>query len=437
MMMTASDSRSPISWKGRWPQLTFAVLSTVMLANLQYGWTLFVNPMHDENHWSRTGIQLAFTIMIFVNTWLAPGEGWLVDRYGPRSIVLAGGFFAAASWLINSQAHSLTVLYGSAIIGGLAIGCVFGTCMGTALKWFPDKRGLAAGMIAAGYGLGAAFTSAPLAGMIRVSGYREAFRFFGLLQGFTICALALLLVKPTTPAQVSSRTVIRQGADHSLLETFRSGVFWLIYLIYLLIAVGGMVITAQLGPIARDFGLEATTVTLFGFAAPLAGWAVSIDNFANGITRPISGFLSDVIGRENAMLLMFSLEAIALFGFAIFGRHPHAFLIFAALIFLFWGEIFVLFPAISGDCFGSRNAAANNGLLYTAKGTSAIAVPLANMFVPAHGTWATLLIATALSSACAGLLAKFVLGPMRARMLEQIIDRMSGSAISSSIGNKV
>jgi OFA family oxalate/formate antiporter-like MFS transporter len=178
-----------------------------------------------------------------------------------------------------------------------------------------------------------------------------------------------------------------------------------------------MIVTAQLGPIARDFGLEASTLTVLGFTAPLVGWAVSIDNFANGITRPISGFISDVIGRENAMLLMFSLESLALLGFGIFGRNPHAFLVFAALVFLFWGEIFVLFPAICGDCFGSRNATANNGLLYTAKGTSALTVPLASLYVSAHGTWTTILVATAFCSAAAGLLAKFVLGPLRRKSL--------------------
>jgi OFA family oxalate/formate antiporter-like MFS transporter len=294
--------------------------------------------------------------------------------------------------------------------------------MGTALKWFPDKRGLAAGMIAAGYGLGAAITSVPLAEMIRVSGYRQAFHFFGLLQGLTICLVALLLVKPGTSLRVTARKTIYQGSEHNVFETFRSGVFWLIYAIYLLIALGGMIVTAQLGPIARDFGLEARTVVILGFSVPLVGWAVSIDNFANGITRPISGLVSDVIGRENAMLMMFSLEAVALFGLAVFGRHPYAFLVFAALIFLFWGEIFVLFPAICGDCFGSQNAAANNGLLYTAKGTSAIAVPLASLFVPAMGTWTTVLIATAFCSAGAGLLAKFVLGPMRRRVRSAIDD---------------
>src|SRR3569833_470052 len=186
------EARHWSHWQARWPQLAFAVLSTVLLANLQYGWTLFVNPIHDAHGWSRAAIQVAFTVMIFVNTWLAPLEGWLVDRYGPRHIVVAGGLFAALSWISYSKAESLFTLYASAVVAGLAIGCVFGTCMGTALKWYPDRRGLAAGMIAAGYGLGAALTSTPLAEMIRLDGYRHAFRFFGILLGITIVFFGLL-----------------------------------------------------------------------------------------------------------------------------------------------------------------------------------------------------------------------------------------------------
>lgn len=406
-----------MNWRSRWPQLIFAVLSTVMLANMQYGWTLFVNPMHDANHWSRASIQIAFTIMIFVNTWLSPVEGWLVDRYGPRCVVMAGGVFAAASWVTNSNAESLSTLYISAVIGGLAIGCVFGTCMGTALKWFPDRRGLAAGMIAAGYGLGAAITSAPLAMMIRESGYRHAFRFFGILQGIAILICAVLLVKPTAALNLPRpRKAICQGAELTPSQTIRSGVFWLLYLIYLLIAFGGMIMTAQLGPIARDFGLENQTVMVLGVATPVLAVAVSIDNFANGITRPISGWLSDRIGRENMMLLIFSLESIALLGMAVFGRNPYGFLLFAALIFLFWGEIFVIFPALSGDSFGIQYAAANNGLLYTAKGTAALAVPLANLLMVATGAWTSVLLVASVCSLASGLLAKFVLVPMRQRL---------------------
>jgi len=403
--------------KNRGLQLTFAALATVMLANLQYGWTLFVDPMHDANHWSRTGIQVAFTILIFVNTWLAPLEGWLVDRYGPRPVVVAGGFFAALSWAMNARAESLETLYISAIIGGLALGCVFGTCMGTALKWFPDKRGLAAGMIAAGYGLGSAITAAPLSTMIRTEGYRHAFLVFGLLQGIAIMILGALLIRPAAPAGLAKpQRRIYQGPELKPLQTIRTGVFWLTYLVYLLIAFGGMVLTAQLGPLSRDFGLEHRAITLLGVTAPVLTLAVSIDNFANGITRPVAGLLSDFIGRENMMLLMFSLEAVALLGIALLGHSPWGFLVFAALTFLFWGEIFVIFPAICGDSFGIKNATANNGLLYTAKGVSALAVPLASMLVAATGTWNSVLLAAAFCSLTAGLLARFLLVPMRLRM---------------------
>jgi MFS transporter, OFA family, oxalate/formate antiporter len=403
--------------RNRWTQLVLAALATVMLANLQYGWTLFVNPMHDANHWSRSAIQVAFTILIFLNTWLSPFEGWLVDRYGPRPVVTAGGIFAGLSWVMNSRAHSLPVLYFAAVIGGLALGCVFGTCMGTALKWFPDKRGLAAGMIAAGYGLGAAVTSAPLSLMIKASGYRHAFFFFGLLQGITILVLGMLLNKPPAYTKIMApHKRISHGPELTPTQTIQTGVFWLTYLIYLLIAFGGMVMTAQLGPIARDFGLEDRIITLLGISAPVLTFAISFDNFANGITRPIAGFISDIIGRENMMLLMFSLEAVALLGMAVYGRRPYGFLGFAALTFLFWGEIFVIFPAICGDCFGIKNAASNNGLLYTAKGTSALTVPLASMLAAATGTWNSVLLSASVCSLIAGLLARFVLVRMRAKM---------------------
>jgi MFS transporter, OFA family, oxalate/formate antiporter len=419
------------AWSHRWVQLILAVFSTVMLANLQYGWTLFVDPMHDANHWSRAGIQLAFTIMIFVNTWLSPLEGWLVDRYGPRPVVMLGGLFAAVSWSLNARAESLQALYLSAVVSGLSIGCVFATCMGTALKWFPDKRGLAAGLIAAGYGLGAALTAAPLATMIRSSGYRHTFQVFGLLQGVTILVFGAMLIKPKSPDRSKrSKLTIHRGAEFSPLQTLRTGVFWVIYLVYVLVAFGGMVMTAQLGPISRDLGVERQMVTLLGLSAPVLTFAISIDNFANGITRPISGFLSDIMGRENTMLLVFTLESAALVGMAVFGRNPYCFVLFAALTFLFWGEIFVIFPAICGDAFGVNHATANNGMLYTAKGTAALTVPLANLLVSNTGTWTSVLVAAAFCSLAGGIVAKFVVVPMRKNLL-----RVATETESLSVGS--
>jgi MFS transporter, OFA family, oxalate/formate antiporter len=420
----------PGSLGNRWVQLAIMVLSTVTLSNMQYGWTLFVNPMHNETSWPTVGIQLAFSILIFLNTWLAPFEGLVADRYGPRFVVMLGGLAAGTSWVLNSRAHSLQTLYVAAAIGGLGIGCVFGTCMGTALKWFPERRGFASGMIAAGYGLGAAITVIPTSRMILASGYRHTFFFFGLLQGVSIFCLGAFLVKPAVRALQPSvgraswpvhapeaRTgKMPQGREFTPSQTVRTKVFWLIYLVYLMIGSGGMIVTAQLGPIARDFGVDKQTITLLGFSMPLLAMAISIDNLANGLTRPFSGYLSDRIGRENTMLLMFCADGVALLGMAAFGRQPLAFLVFAALIFLFWGEIFCIFPAICGDTFGVKNATANNGLLYTAKGTSALVVPLANLMVAATGTWTAVLLVMAASSIGAGLLAKLAVEPMRIRM---------------------
>ncbi len=280
-----------------------------------------------------------------LNTWLAPLEGLVADRYGPRFVVMLGGLAAGTSWVLNSRAHSLQTLYVAAAIGGVGIGCVFGTCMGTALKWFPERRGFASGMIAAGYGLGAAITVIPISRMILESGYRHTFFFFGLLQGVSIFCLGAFLAKPAVhvfrPLQIGQ---IRQGHEFTPSQTVRTKVFWLIYLVYLMIGSGGMIVTAQLGPIARDFGVDKHMVTLLGFSMPMLAMAISIDNLANGITRPFSGFLSDKIGRENTMLLMFCADGLAFLGMAAFGRQPLAFLVFAALIFLFWGEIFSHLP---------------------------------------------------------------------------------------------
>jgi MFS transporter, OFA family, oxalate/formate antiporter len=332
-------------------------------------------------------------------------------------VVMLGGLLAGLSWAINSRAESLQTLYIAAVIGGVGVGCVFATCMGTALKWFPDRRGFAAGLIAAGYGLGAAITVIPLARMIQTSGYRHTFLVFGLIQGLSIFVLGTVLIKPIVPAVRSTSSRIIQGADFTPSRTIRTRVFWVLYAVYLMIGSGGMIITAQLGPIARDLGVEKQIVMILGLSLPVLTLAVSIDNIANGITRPLCGFLSDKIGRENAMLLMFTSESIAFLGMALFGSRPLAFIVFAALIFLFWGEIFSIFPAICGDTFGVKNATANNGLLYTAKGTCALAVPLANLLVTATGTWTSVLLATAASSLMAGLLAKFLVAPMRVRLL--------------------
>src|SRR5471032_742295 len=179
-----------------WMQLVFGVICMAMIANMQYGWTLFVNPIDEKHHWGRTAIQVAFTIFVVTETWLVPIEGYLVDKYGPRPVVVAGGLLCAIAWALNSVASSLPLLYFAAAVGGVGAGAVYGTCVGNALKWFPTRRGLAAGITAAGFGAGSAATVVPIAAVIKASGYESAFLYFGLGQGLVVFAVAFLLNAP-------------------------------------------------------------------------------------------------------------------------------------------------------------------------------------------------------------------------------------------------
>ena len=181
-----------------------------MIANLQYGWTLFVDPIDAKFHWGRPAIQIAFTLFVVTETWLVPVEAWFVDNYGPRVVIMIGGVMIAAAWAVNSIASSLPVLYAGAIMGGIGSGAVYGTCVGNALKWFPYRRGLAAGITAAGFGAGAALTVSPIATMIASSGYERAFLVFGLGQGLVVLVLAFFI---RAPSAQDSGAEARQSAS--------------------------------------------------------------------------------------------------------------------------------------------------------------------------------------------------------------------------------
>lgn len=413
--MMQTSERTP----NRWIQLVIGILCMALVANLQYAWTLFVNPIQDKNHWGLPAIQLAFSIFVLVETWLVPIEGWAVDKFGPRPVVAFGAVLAGLGWVLDSQATTLTMLYAAAIVAGIGAGCVYGTCVGNALKWFPDKRGLAAGLTAAGFGAGAAATVIPIGNMIHSSGYEHAFLFFGIAQGLLIFVLALFLVRPVVPAGVKPSTrVVATRANYTPGQMVKTPVFWLIYALFVAVAAGGLMATAQIGPIAKDYGLAKLPMTLFGFTLPLLTMTLSIDNLANGFTRPLCGFMSDRIGRENTMLIVFIGEGLAMLGLMEFGHNPYAFMTFAALIFLCWGEIFSIFPAICADTFGTRNAAANAGTLYTAKGTASLLVPLAS-FLAVKGNWDKVFIIGAVITIGAGIAARLVLAPMRKRVIDE------------------
>lgn len=407
----------------RWGQLLMGIACMALIANVQYGWTLFVSPMEAKNHWGVTGIQLAFSVFIVVETWLVPVEGWLVDKFGPRPVVAGGAILAAIGWVINSYATSLAHLYVAAVISGIGVGCVYGTCVGNAVKWFPDKRGLAAGLTAAGFGAGAALTVIPIADMIQSSGYESTFRFFGIAQGIGIFIIALFLVKPhLPPGVVPASRLVMSKVDYTPAQMIKTPVFWLTYALYVAVCAGGLMATAQIGPIAKDYGLDKLPMTLLGLTLPLLTMTLAIDNLANGFTRPLCGFLSDKFGRENVMLIVFIGQGLALLGMMKFGHSPYAFMFFAAMIFLCWGEIFSIFPALCADTYGAKNAAANAGTLYTAKGTAALLVPLGSV-LSVGGNWDRVFIVTATIAIGAGILAKVVLDPARRKLIAETNER--------------
>jgi OFA family oxalate/formate antiporter-like MFS transporter len=384
------------------------------VANLQYGWTLFVNPIDSKYGWGRADIQVAFTIFVLIETWLIPVEGYLVDRFGPRWVVLAGALLISLAWALNSVANSLTLLYVGAALGGIGTGCVYGTCVGNALKWFPARRGLAAGITAAGFGAGAAITVGPIAHMIKTAGYEKAFLVFGLIQGGIIFVMAWLLLVP--PAQLSTVKVKPSQTAHgySPAEVLQSPVFYVLYLMFVLIASGGLTMAANMAPIAKDLKIDALPVEIMGFTMPALVFALSLNRIFDGVGRPFFGWLSDQIGREYTMALAFFIGAAALYTLGQSGTNPLSFVLVTALYFGVYGEIFSLFPATQGDTFGSKFAAANAGMLYTAKGAGALLVPVAAYIAKAHG-WAAIFSISMTFNVIAGLLALFVLKPMRRR----------------------
>jgi MFS transporter, OFA family, oxalate/formate antiporter len=402
---------------GRWSQLVVGVVCMVMIANLQYGWTLFVNPIDQKYHWGTAAIQLAFSIFIAVETWLVPIEGWFVDRFGPRVMVALGGVFVAAAWTLNSMANSLSLLYVAAALSGVGAGAVYGTCVGNALKWFPDLRGLAAGLTAAGFGAGTAATVIPIREMIFGYGYEAAFLWFGLGQGLIIVLLSRLLRAPRpgeTPKPAGRLT--HSLRDYTPAEVVKSPVFWVLYAMFVMVAGSGLMATAQVAPIARDFGIADERVSIFAVTATTLSAALVIDNILNGLARPFFGWVSDMIGREITMSVVFTFGAVAYWGLGAFGQSPVMFILFAGLIFFTWGEIFSLFPAIATDTYGAKYATANAGLLYTAKGVAVWVVPLASVIKVHAGGWHWVFVVAAAMNLTVAALALFVLKPMRRRI---------------------
>src|SRR5262245_59725080 len=403
----------------RWLQLFIGITCMVMIANLQYGWTLFVNPITQKFHWSRAALQVAFTVFVLFETWLVPVEGYLVDRFGPRLVTLAGGVPVAIAWSINSVAASLWTFYIAPAVGGIGAGAVYGTCVGNALKWFTDRRGLAAGLTAAGFGVGSAFTIGPIATMIGSRGYQAAFLYFGLGQGLVVFLLGWLIAQPGAaelaklPApKVSAAAGRRQFTP---VEMARTPVFWVMYVMFVMMAAGGLMATARLARIATDLHVAHVPVTFLFWTNAALIFALKLDRILNGLTRPFFGWVSDWLGRENTMFVAFAAEAVGIMLLSRYGQNPVAFVALSGVVFFAWGEIYSLFPSTCADSYGWRYASANAGLLYTAKGTAALLVPSTSTMAAMFG-WSTVFKIAAVLNILAALLAIVVLRPLRKRL---------------------
>jgi OFA family oxalate/formate antiporter-like MFS transporter len=408
---------------GRWVQLWLGVLCMALIANLQYAWTLFVDPMHVARGWSLAEIQWAFSIFIATETWLTPAAGAIVDRLGPRtgpSLTIAmGGLLAGIGWVINAYADSLALLYVGAAVSGTGAGAIYATCVGNAVKWFPDRRGLAVGFTAAGFGAGAVLTVIPIRLTIAAAGYAQAFLWFGIGQALIVIVISRILHGPDQPIVLANKAnagLQQSTASSTSTEMLRSPVFWLLYVMFLGVSASGLMATAQLAPIAKDYGISNTVIF---FGATTLSVALVVDNVLNGLARPFFGGLSDRIGRENTMALAFTLGAASYWLLAVAGNTPWTFVVCAGLIFFTWGEIFSLFPSICTDTFGPKYATANTSLLYTAKGTSAFLVPLANLLKTATGTWESVFLVAAATNVAVVLLALFVLRPLRTNQMQR------------------
>ena len=409
----------------RWIQLIAGIVAMMAIANLQYAWTLFTKPIQAHLHVTLVAVQWTFTLFIALETWLVPFEGYLVDRIGPRLMLGIGSIAVALGWIGSGRAETINSLYFWYGLGGIGAGIVYGGTIGNALKWFPDHRGLCVGLTAGAYGVGTATTIAPIASMMKTSGYQHTFIVWGIVQGFVVLAAALFLARPpvgwTPPNWKEKAAKIRTKVNTSAVDMtpwqmLHQPSFYLIYVMMTMLAFGGLVVTAQLNPMASSYHVD-NVIVAFGMTALVL--AITVDRILNGFTRPFWGWVSDNIGRENAIFIAFILEAIAVYALLQLIRYPVWFVVLSGLCFFAWGNIFSLFPSLTGDLYGSKWATTNYGVVYTAKGVAAaFAGPGAAWMFAKTGSWTKVFWAMIVCDLIAAFMALLWLKPLAARVVK-------------------
>ncbi len=385
-------------------QLAASLVAMIMIANLQYAWTLFVEPIRQATGWKLSDIQWGFTIFIVFETWIMPLEGWLIDRMGPRIFTTIAGVLCGVGWSGLAFAMTRWQLYGFYAIAGVGAAFVYSGSIASALKWFPDRRGLAAGIIAGGFGSGAALFIPVIASLIHDRGYRTAFFVTGIVQGMIILAVAQVMRHPGAKfaeshaaSHASHPRVRRNSAQFTTPEMLRTPQFYLLYLMFIAMATGGLLVTAQAGPVAAEWGISRGALTA----------ALALDRLSNGVSRFAWGWISDYIGRETTMAIAFILQAVCLVSVLAIGSWSGTlFTITLILTFFTYGEVFSLFPSLVGDYFGAKNSTSNYSFMYSAKGiASIIGGGLAAVLFERFGSWSAAFYSSALLALVSGLLA--------------------------------
>lgn len=420
-MSTADEHSEP-----RWRILIPSVVAMLAIANLQYAWTLFTTDLTRAMHARLDAVQWTLTFFVIAQTVLFPVNAYLVDRFGPRVVVTLASLLVAVGWVGAGLVNSLPALYAVYSIGGVGAGAVYGGCVGLAMKWFPDRRGLCVGVVAGSYGFGTALTILPISYLIEHHGYRSAFMIFGAIQGLVVLIAAQFLRMPPAgwlPAGWEAikakvqRKVQQSSRDCTPGEMLRSGSFYLLYLMMTLVTASGLMLTAQLKPIGVTYGYDKYAL-FSGFT--VLTLTLSLNQVLNGSARPFFGWVSDRIGRYDTMAIVFVMEAVTITVLTLVVARPFAFIVISALMFFAWGDIYSLFPAAIADIFGSKHATTNYGIQYTAKGVGSIlAGPGAALLMAATGSWIPVFWGAVTCNVIAAGLALLWLKPRVARLVRE------------------